>query len=139
MVYEVPSFVRWASPQKVKHEEINPICFIGSSEIRHEPKGVMLIIAPWNYPIQLLLGPMVYAIAAGNCIVAKPSEITVNCAKLIEELVHKYLDTSCIRVQARACACARRASEGGRLRAADTSTRRSLACRTAPSQRRLRS
>ena len=51
---------------------------LGRSRIVHEPLGVVLIIAPWNYPVQLLLSPLVGAIAAGNCAVLKPSEVTTH-------------------------------------------------------------
>ncbi len=51
--------------------------FTGAAcELRYQPKGVVLIISPWNYPFQLVLGPLVSALAAGNCAVIKPSEFT---------------------------------------------------------------
>jgi len=59
----------------------------GSSFIHPEPYGVVLVIAPWNYPVQLALAPLVGAIAAGNRVVLKPSEISAHCAPLIEQLV----------------------------------------------------
>lgn len=63
----------WAKPQKVK----TPITHIGSkSYIYREPYGVVLIISPWNYPFQLAIAPLIGAIAAGNCAVLKPSELT---------------------------------------------------------------
>ena len=55
--------------------------------IRREPFGVALIIGAWNYPIQLSLGPLVGAIAAGNCAVVKPSELAPATADLIKTLV----------------------------------------------------
>ncbi len=62
----------WVKPHKV----VTPITFKpGSSELRSDPLGVVCVIAPWNYPVQLLLAPMVAAIAAGNAVVAKPSEL----------------------------------------------------------------
>lgn len=66
--------------------------------LRPEPKGVVLIIAPWNFPFQLSLGPLVPAIAAGNCAVIKPSELNHACAPLIASLVKKYMDPECIKV-----------------------------------------
>eukprot|EP01061_Rhynchopus_euleeides_P003563 TRINITY_DN12832_c0_g1_i2.p1 TRINITY_DN12832_c0_g1~~TRINITY_DN12832_c0_g1_i2.p1 ORF type:complete len:545 (+),score=231.65 TRINITY_DN12832_c0_g1_i2:150-1637(+) len=71
---------------------------LGKSHVRREPKGVVLVIAPWNYPMELCLSPLVSAIAAGNCAVVKPSEVSANSAKVIEELINKYLDTTCIKV-----------------------------------------
>eukprot|EP00945_MAST-04E_sp_MAST-4E-sp1_P001655 g1655.t1 len=84
----------WSAEESVKHE--NPI--LGRSYVRKEPKGTMLLIAPWNYPISLVFRPLAYIIAAGNCCVIKPSELSVNCAKLIEELVPRYMDPTCFKV-----------------------------------------
>jgi aldehyde dehydrogenase (NAD+) len=70
----------------------------GKSIILKEPYGVALIIAPWNYPFQLLVDPLVGAIAAGNCALLKPSEITVNTSKLIAKLFKKYFDEKYIAV-----------------------------------------
>lgn len=63
-----------------------------SSFLLPEPKGVVLIIGAWNYPFQLLLAPLVAAIAAGNCAVLKPSELAVNISSLLAKLVPMYLD-----------------------------------------------
>jgi aldehyde dehydrogenase (NAD+) len=60
--------------------------------IYNEPYGVVLVIGAWNYPIQLALVPFANAIAAGNVVILKPSEISENCSKLIARLVPKYLD-----------------------------------------------
>jgi aldehyde dehydrogenase (NAD+) len=63
-----------------------------SASIQYQPYGVVLIIGAWNYPYQLTLLPLVGAIASGNCVLVKPSEISINSANLIEELIDKYLD-----------------------------------------------
>ena len=68
------------------------------SYIYRDPLGVVLIIAPWNYPIQLLLSPLVGAIAGGNCVLLKPSELAKSCSNLMAELIPRYLDQKCIRV-----------------------------------------
>jgi aldehyde dehydrogenase (NAD+) len=60
-----------------------------TSAVHREPLGVVLIIAPWNYPALLLLSPLVGAIAAGNCAVVKPSEETPNTAVIIERIIAK--------------------------------------------------
>ncbi|XP_009705495.1 PREDICTED: aldehyde dehydrogenase family 3 member B1-like, partial [Cariama cristata] len=60
---------------------------LDSAFIRKEPYGVVLIIAPWNYPINLLLVPLIGAIAAGNCVVMKPSEISRNVERLVAEVL----------------------------------------------------
>ncbi|KAG6330829.1 hypothetical protein ID866_8261, partial [Astraeus odoratus] len=62
------------------------------------PKGTILIIAPWNYPMGLTFQPLIGAIAAGCCAVVKPSEAVPHFSKLIAELLPKYLDTSAYRV-----------------------------------------
>jgi len=75
---------KWNQPQKVRTELINKP---GKCFIVFEPFGSVLIISPWNYPFGLLFTPIVSAIAAGNCVVAKPSEIAVNSSKLIYEII----------------------------------------------------
>src|SRR5947209_10470657 len=60
---------KWMKPQSAGTNLVN---FPSSSKIHHDPLGVVLIIAPWNYPLQLLLIPLVGAIAGGNCVVLKP-------------------------------------------------------------------
>ena len=66
------------------------------SFIRPEPKGVVLVIAPWNYPVQLALAPVVAAIAAGNCIVLKPSEVAPACSHVLAQLVGETFDPAYI-------------------------------------------
>jgi aldehyde dehydrogenase (NAD+) len=60
--------------------------------IHNDPYGVTLIIGAWNYPLQLLLLPAAGAIAAGNAVILKPSEVAVASAKFVAEMVPKYLD-----------------------------------------------
>lgn len=69
----------------------------GDAFIRPEPKGVMLIIAPWNYPLAMVLDPLIPALAAGNCVVIKPSEVSKHTSELLEKLINQYMDKSCIR------------------------------------------
>ncbi|KAL8730947.1 MAG: hypothetical protein Q9166_003737 [cf. Caloplaca sp. 2 TL-2023] len=66
--------------------------------IHKEPKGVVLIIAPWNYPVILLLLPLLGAIAAGNTAILKPSEYAPAVMAKLAELIPKYLDSDCFRV-----------------------------------------
>lgn len=74
----------WTKPKRVD----TPLAFIGSkSEIHYEPKGVILIIAPWNYPFNLCIGPLVSAIGAGCSVIIKPSEHTPNTANLISRMM----------------------------------------------------
>ncbi len=75
---------RWSRPRRVP----TPLPLFGTrSEIRCEPKGVALIIAPWNYPVQLALIPLISAVAAGNCVVLKPSECTPNTARWLHDFL----------------------------------------------------
>ncbi|MGI8796999.1 MAG: aldehyde dehydrogenase family protein [Acidimicrobiia bacterium] len=85
----------WTKPEKVW----TPVAQRpGKARIQHEPLGVALVIAPWNYPVQLLLSPMVGAIAAGNCVVAKPSEVSMHTSATLARLIPEYLDRECVAV-----------------------------------------
>jgi len=79
----------WTSPAKVP----GPLAFIGAeSRIYPEPYGVALIISPWNYPFMLLFAPLIGSIAAGNCSVLKPSEVSPHSSHTIAELVSETFD-----------------------------------------------
>jgi aldehyde dehydrogenase (NAD+) len=82
---------KWTRPQRA-----GAIPLLGRSFVVREPLGVVLIIAPWNYPVGLLLSPLVGAIAAGNAVVLKPSEVTPHTSAALAELLPKYLDSSAI-------------------------------------------
>ncbi len=82
---------KWTRPQGAGR-----IPLMGRSFIVRDPLGVVLIIAPWNYPVGLLLSPLVGAIAAGNAAVLKPSEVTAHTSALLAELLPKYLDNQAI-------------------------------------------
>lgn len=70
-----------------------PLMLFGtSSYVQYEPKGTVLIISPWNFPINLSLGPLVGAIAAGNCAIVKPSEFTPNASHLIRQMVEEVFE-----------------------------------------------
>lgn len=88
----------WSAPEVVYTPfQVSPTR-LGKSTVRKEPKGVVLIISPWNYPIELAIHPVVAAVAAGNCVVLKPSEISMASAACLEKLVNKYLDNDCVKV-----------------------------------------
>lgn len=70
----------------------------GVSWVQPEPLGVVLIMSAWNYPVQLLFGPLIPALAAGNAVLLKPSELASSSSRLIAELVPGYLDTRAVRV-----------------------------------------
>jgi aldehyde dehydrogenase (NAD+) len=63
-----------------------------------EPLGVALVIAPWNYPIQLLIEPVAAALAAGNCVLAKPSELAPACSAAMAKLLPQYVDPDAVVV-----------------------------------------
>ncbi len=86
---------KWNKPQKVKTSLINKP---GRSYFVYEPFGTALIISPWNYPFGLLLSPLVGAIAAGNCILLKPSEISQNTSSLIAKLLNENFSENYLRV-----------------------------------------
>lgn len=79
----------WTAP---KHVEKTIVTMTDEVYIQYEPLGVVLIIGAWNYPVVLLLQPMVGAIAAGNAAIVKPSEVSENTAKLLEKIIPQYLD-----------------------------------------------
>src|SRR5690606_14360140 len=86
---------RWTRPQRTA----SPIAIQpGKSVIEAAPYGVTLIIGAWNYPFQLVLAPLVGAIAAGNCAVIKPSEMAAQSSALLKQLVARYLDPRALAV-----------------------------------------
>lgn len=83
----------WMKPKKVRTNLLN---LPSSSYIYHEPLGVVLIIAPWNYPFQLLFTPLIGAIAAGNCVVLKPTEFTPATASIMKKIIEETFDENYI-------------------------------------------
>ncbi|MFF1631226.1 aldehyde dehydrogenase family protein [Streptomyces sp. NPDC058272] len=69
-----------------------------SAWTQYDPLGVVLVIAPWNYPLQLLLTPLLGALAAGNAVVAKPSELAPATSDVVARLLPRYLDTEAVAV-----------------------------------------
>lgn len=86
---------KWAKPRKASLPMASKP---GKAFIQPEPLGVALVVAPWNYPIQLLLLPVAAAIAAGNAVIAKPSELAPETSKALAELIPRYLDPEAIAV-----------------------------------------
>jgi len=83
----------WAAPEPV---DTPPALFGARSEIRREPKGVVLIVAPWNYPFQLALAPLVAAIAAGNRGLVRPSEKTPHTRAVIAEIIAEAFEPDAV-------------------------------------------
>ncbi len=85
----------WARPKKIDAT----LSYLGTrSEVRYEPKGVCLIIAPWNFPFNLCVGPLVSCLAAGNTTFIKPSEMTPHTSKLIAEMCSEIFETDIVTV-----------------------------------------
>lgn len=93
--YALKNIKTWTKPQKAKIGlEQQP----GFGRIYAEPLGVVLIIGPWNYPFQLIITPLIGAIAAGNCAIIKPSEYAPHTSSIISKILAQYFDPSYIAV-----------------------------------------
>ncbi len=86
---------QWSRARKIDAT----MAYLGSrSEVRFEPKGVCLIIAPWNFPFNLCAGPLVSCLAAGNTAIIKPSELTPHTSSLIREMVKEIFEEDVVTV-----------------------------------------
>jgi len=91
----IKNLKKWTEPRKVS----TPLVSLpGSSHRIPQPLGVVLVIAPWNYPIQLLMIPVAGAIAAGNAVVMKPSEVSSATSALLGKLVPQYFDNDAVAI-----------------------------------------
>ena len=87
-------FKSWAKPQKVS----TPFYLMPSKSYKiYEPYGTVLILGPFNYPFQLVLEPLIGAIAAGNCAVVKPSELTPNVSFILNKIIGEAFNKKYIR------------------------------------------
>ena len=93
--YAIAHLKRWSRPEGVR---VPLVAFPGRAHIRREPLGVALVMAPWNYPVLLLLTPMAAALAAGNCVVGKPSELAPATSAVMARLVARYLDPAAVAI-----------------------------------------
>lgn len=85
----------WGSKRRVR----TPLALLGTSHyVKAEPKGKVLVISPWNFPIMLTLRPIVSALAAGNTVVVKPSEHTENCSNVINDILVDAFDKDVVEV-----------------------------------------
>lgn len=85
----------WTAPRPVALPAMH---LPGSAHVQLQPKGVVLVIAPWNYPVQLLLNPLAGALAAGNTALVKPSELTPTVAATLERLITRHLPMDAVQV-----------------------------------------
>lgn len=86
---------KWTRPKKVRSTLKN---FGSKSKVFFEPKGIVLIISPWNFPINLTLGPLVSAIAAGNTVVIKPSELSPNLSACLSKIVNRCFNENQVTI-----------------------------------------
>jgi aldehyde dehydrogenase (NAD+) len=93
--YMLKHLARWMRPRRVRTNLVN---WPSSSTIYRDPLGVVLVIAPWNYPVQLSLLPVAAALAAGNTVVLKPSELAPATSAIIEKMLTGIYPPECIRV-----------------------------------------
>lgn len=93
--YQLDHIHEYVKPQHVQKGLAN---FFDDAYVHYDPYGVVLIFSAWNYPVQVLLCPLVGAIAAGNCALIKPSEVASNTEKLFAKLLPQYLDQDCYHV-----------------------------------------
>lgn len=93
--HTIKNIKNWAKPKCVLPSILN---FPSTDYIISEPYGKVLIIAPWNYPFQLALCPLVAAVAAGNEVVIKPSELTPNTSKIITKIINEVFDKNHVEV-----------------------------------------
>lgn len=85
----IKNMSKWAKPTNVLPSLLN---FPSTDYIYKEPYGKVLIIAPWNYPYQLAFAPLIAAVAAGNQVVVKPSELTPNTSKIVAKIIKETFD-----------------------------------------------
>ena len=99
VISELDYFIRYieklAKPRRVKSSLLN---FPSRDYIYSDPYGRVLIVAPWNYPFQLTISPLIAAIASGNCVVCKPSEISKHTSSLIRKLIEKVFEPKHVAV-----------------------------------------
>ncbi len=93
--YAIKNIQNWSKPKKAA---VSWDFFSYSAKIYPEPLGVVLIIGPWNYPFQLIISPLIGAIAAGNCAIIKPSEIASHTSDIIAKIIAKHFDPAYLAV-----------------------------------------
>ncbi len=91
----IKNLKNWAKPKRVFPSLLN---FPSTDYIYKEPYGKVLIIAPWNYPFQLALCPLISAVAAGNQVVVKPSELSPKTSEIITQIIAKVFDKNHVEV-----------------------------------------
>lgn len=93
--FAIKNIRKWSKTRRVRSSMVN---FPSISKIIPQPYGVTLIMSPWNYPFQLALIPLVWSLAAGNCIIVKPSEYAVSTANIINDIIENNFSKEYIAV-----------------------------------------
>jgi|SRR6218665_355671 len=93
--HTISNIKKWAKPEWVFPSLLN---FPSTDKIYREPYGSVLVISPWNYPFQLALCPLIAAVAAGNSVILKPSELTPNTSAIVSEIIRKTFDSNHVEV-----------------------------------------
>lgn len=86
---------KWMKPQRVGRSSLFPL---SSGWIVPEPLGISLILSPWNYPFKLAVSPLIASLAAGNCVILKPSEISKNTERIIAKMITEHFDDRSVSV-----------------------------------------
>lgn len=95
LIYFKNNLKTWMHPKRVFPSILN---FPSKETVAYQPYGVVLVISPWNYPLLLALQPVMAALAAGNCVVLKPSELAPNTSALLSMLIAEYFSAEYIQV-----------------------------------------
>ncbi|HGM3508307.1 TPA: aldehyde dehydrogenase [Clostridioides difficile] len=93
--FAIKNIRKWSKTRRVRSSMVN---FTSISKIIPQPYGVTLIMSPWNYPFQLALIPLVWSLAAGNCIIVKPSEYAVSTSNIINDIIENNFSKEYIAV-----------------------------------------
>jgi aldehyde dehydrogenase (NAD+) len=93
--FTIKNIYKWAKPKMVLPSLLN---FPSTDYIYSEPYGKVLIIAPWNYPFQLAICPLIAAVAAGNHVVLKPSELTENTSNIIAKIISEVFNSNQVQI-----------------------------------------
>jgi acyl-CoA reductase-like NAD-dependent aldehyde dehydrogenase len=93
--YVIENLSDWMRPEP---RRVGLVFQMGSANVRYEPRGVVAVLAPWNYPIYLGLTPVVYALAAGNRVLFKPSELVSEGAQVLERILNEAFSPEVLRV-----------------------------------------
>ncbi|MEO2045014.1 MAG: aldehyde dehydrogenase family protein [Pirellulales bacterium] len=87
ITYALKHLKGWMKPQHIRSTWLFPL---SKARIVSEPLGLSLILSPWNYPFRLAIAPVVASMAAGNCVILKPSEVSPNSQRVLSQMIAKY-------------------------------------------------